>query len=96
MFDFEVNYLFMPYYNDEMHLFGKETGKNKCTVLFCSDLQSSYKAVSFGDMEFYAQTTYTRAKRENNTIYWYGYADNVSHEVAIFNTTNVVYYYFAF
>ena len=52
--------------------------------------------VSFNNLNFVNATVYTRAKRETNTIYWYGYVEDASDERAIFNTVNSIYYYFAF
>ena len=86
----------MPYYQNEMHLFGKNANSNLCSVLFCSELTSTYKMVSFNNLNFVNATVYTRAKRETNTIYWYGYVEDASDERAIFNTVNSIYYYFAF
>lgn len=95
MFDFDVNYLFMPYYENMMHTFGAENGL--CSVLFCSQLTSTYKQVFFNNLRFSGAVVYTKAKKVNNTIYWYGYLDDdPSDERVIFNTINKVYYYFAF
>ena len=85
----------MPYYESSMHTFGAASDQ-LCSVLFCSELTSTYKQVFFNNMYFYGATVYTQAKRENNTIYWYGYVEDASDQRAIFNTVNSIYYYFAF